>query len=178
MSKTTHSHKTGAPKEVNFTVIISSSSRYRKLKAGESFTDPSGDLIEKLVNNAGYKITSREILPDDQVLLKKCVSSAIASDKTDAIIVSGGTGVSITDVTIETLEPLMNKTLPGFGELFRKLSYDEIGSAALMTRATAGITKQGKVLFCIPGSPHAVKLVMTNLILPETGHILKHSREE
>jgi len=72
---------------------------------------------------------------------------------------------------------LMIKTLPGFGELFRKLSYDEIGSAAIMTRAKAGVTDQGKALFCIPGSPNAVKLVMRKLILPETGHILKHARE-
>ena len=110
-------------------------------------------------------------------MLGKNVGNSIGSKDVDAIIVCGGTGVSLTDVTIETLRPMMIKTLPGFGELFRKLSYDEIGSVALMTRALAGVTDQGKVLFCIPGSPQAVKLVMTKLILPETGHILKHARE-
>jgi molybdenum cofactor biosynthesis protein B len=148
-----------------------------KLKARELVTDPSGDLIIELVKNAGHSVVSREILPDDRVLLGKYVGNAICSENVDAIIVCGGTGITLTDVTIETLRPLMIKTLPGFGELFRKLSYDEIGSAAIMTRALAGVTDQGKALFCIPGSPQAVKLVMIKLILPETGHILKHARE-
>lgn len=177
MSESSHEHKTGAPKEINFKVIVSSSSRYQKLKAREPFTDPSGDLITELVKNAGHSVVSREILPDDRVLIGKYVANAIGSENVDAIIVCGGTGVSITDVTIETVRPLMVKTLPGFGELFRKLSYDEIGSVAIMTRALAGVTDQGKVIFCIPGSPQAVKLVMSKLILPETGHILKHARE-
>jgi molybdenum cofactor biosynthesis protein B len=158
-------------------IIVSSSSRYQKLRTRELFTDPSGDLIVELVKNAGHSVVSREILPDDRVLLGKYVGNAIGSENVDAIIVCGGTGISLTDVTIETLRPMMIKTLPGFGELFRKLSYDEIGSAAIMTRALAGVTDQGKALFCIPGSPQAVKLAITQLILPETGHILKHTRE-
>jgi molybdenum cofactor biosynthesis protein B len=177
MSESSQEHKTAAPKKINFAVLVSSSSRYRKLKNREAFTDPSGDLIVELVKNAGHKVVSRDILPDDRVLIGKRVGNAIGSENVDTIIVCGGTGVSTTDVTIETLRPLMIKTLPGFGELFRKLSYDEIGSAAIMTRALAGVTDQGKVVFCIPGSPQAVKLVMTKLILPETGHILKHARE-
>jgi molybdenum cofactor biosynthesis protein B len=177
MNTTANEHKRGAPHKINFAVIVSSSSRYRKLKERQPFTDPSGDLLVKLIENAGHQIVSREILPDDRVLLGKYVGNFIGSSEVDAIIVCGGTGVSLTDVTIETLRPLMVKTLPGFGELFRKLSYDEIGSAAIMTRAKAGVTDQGKVLFCIPGSPQAVELVTTKLILPETGHILKHARE-
>ncbi|PVX24787.1 MAG: molybdenum cofactor biosynthesis protein [Candidatus Bathyarchaeum sp.] len=178
MSESSHKHKSEARKKINFMVIVSSSSRYQKLKAREAFTDPSGDLIVELVENAGHSVVSRELLPDDRGLLGKYVGTAIGSEKVDAIIVCGGTGVSLTDVTIETLRPLMIKTLPGFGELFRKLSYDEIGSAAIMTRALAGVTDQGKAVFCIPGSPQAVKLVMTKLILPETGHILKHAKEK
>jgi molybdenum cofactor biosynthesis protein B len=178
MSKTARKHKTEAPRKLNFAVIVSSSSRYQKLKERKPFTDPSGDLIVELLQNAGHSVVSREILPDDRVLIGKYVGNAIGSEKVDAIIVCGGTGVSITDVTIETVRPLLIKTLPGFGELFRKLSYDEIGSAAIMTRALAGVTDQGKAVFCIPGSPQAVKLVMTKLILPETGHILKHAREK
>jgi molybdenum cofactor biosynthesis protein B len=164
--------------KVNFAVIVSSSSRYQKLKERQSITDPSGDLIVELIEDTSYSVVSREILPDDRVLIGKYVGNAIGSENVDAIIVCGGTGVSITDVTIETVRPLMIKTLPGFGELFRKLSYDEIGSAAIMTRALAGVTDQGKAIFCIPGSPQAVKLVMTKLILPETGHIIKHAREK
>ena len=178
MSESSHKHKTQAPQKINFTVIVSSSSRYLKLKAREPFTDHSGDLIVELVKNAGHSIVSRDILPDDRGLLGKYVGNAIGSEDVDTIIVCGGTGVSLTDVTIETVRPLLIKTLPGFGELFRKLSYDEIGSAAIMTRALAGVTDQGKAVFCIPGSPQAVKLVMTKLILPETGHILKHAKEK
>jgi molybdenum cofactor biosynthesis protein B len=164
--------------KLNFAVFVSSSSRYQKLKERQPVTDPSGDLIVELIEAAGYCVVSREILPDDRVSIGKYVGNAIGSENVDAIIVCGGTGVSITDVTIETVRPLMIKTLPGFGELFRKLSYDEIGSPAIMTRALAGVTDQGKVVFCIPGSPQAVKLVMTKLILPETGHIVKHAREK
>ncbi len=176
MSESAHKHKTEAPRKLKFTVIVCSSSRYLKLKEREPLTDPSGDLIVELVKNAGHSIVSRDILPDDRVLLGKYVGNAIGSEDVDAIIICGGTGVSLTDVTIETVRPMLIKTLPGFGELFRKLSYDEIGSAAIMTRALAGVTDQGKAVFCIPGSPQAVKLVMTMLILPETGHILKHAR--
>jgi molybdenum cofactor biosynthesis protein B len=178
MSESTDEHKSKAPKKLNFYVIISSSSRYDKFKKREMFTDPSGDLIVELIKNAGHSVVLKEILPDDMFLLGKHVGNAIGSENVDAIIVSGGTGVSITDVTIETLRPMMIKTLPGFGEIFRKLSYDEIGSAAIMTRALAGVSDQGKVIFCIPGSPQAVRLVMTKLILPETGHIVKHTREK
>jgi molybdenum cofactor biosynthesis protein B len=177
MSKTSTQHKNGAPKKINFTLIVTSSSRYQKLKTREVFTDPSGDLIVELLKKAGYSVVTKEILPDDRVLLGKYVGKAIGSEDVDAIIVCGGTGISLTDVTIETLRPMMIKTLPGFGELFRRLSYDEIGSATIMTRALAGVTDQGKVIFCIPGSPQAVKLAITKLVLPETGHILKHARE-
>lgn len=177
MSESSRKHKNEAPQKINFAVIVSSSSRYQKLKERKPFTDPSGDLIVELLQNAGHSVVSREILPDDRVLIGKHVGNAIGSEKVDAIIVCGGTGVSITDLTIETVRPMLIKTLPGFGELFRKLSYDEIGSAAIMTRALAGVTDQGKAVFCIPGSPQAVKLVITKLILPETGHILKHARE-
>ena len=176
MSAISNIHKKGTPKKINFAIIVSSSSRYNKLKARERFQDISGDLICDLILKEGHIVASREILPDDQVLLGKYVTRAIGSEDVDAIIVSGGTGISLTDVTIETLRPLMIKTLPGFGELFRKLSYDQIGSAAIMTRALAGVTDQGKALFCIPGSPNAVNLVMTKLILPEVGHILKHAQ--
>ena len=178
MSESSNRHKTEAPKKLNFLVIVSSSSRYEKFKARQQFTDVSGDLIVELIKDAGHSVVSKEILPDDRVMLGKQVGNAISSENVDAIIVCGGTGVSLTDVTIETLRPLMVKTLPGFGEIFRKLSYDEIGSAAIMTRALAGVTDHGKVVFCIPGSSQAVKLVMTKLILPETGHILKHTREK
>ncbi len=120
----------------------------------------------------------REIVPDDTVFIGKYVSRALGSEKVDAIVLCGGTGISPRDVTIEAVRPMLIKTLPGFGELFRKLSFDEVGSAAVLTRALAGVADQGKAVFCIPGSPQAVRLVLEKLILPEVGHILKHAREK
>lgn len=178
MSETALRHKAKASKKVNFAVIVCSSSRYTELKARKSVDDPSGDLIVEILQTNGHRVLSREILPDDEVLIGKYVTEAIGSEEIDAIIVCGGTGISPKDVTIEAVRPLLIKTLPGFGQLFRKLSFDEIGSAAVLTRALAGVADQGKAVFCIPGSPQAVKLVLEKLILPEAGHILKHSREE
>jgi molybdenum cofactor biosynthesis protein B len=178
MSKISNQHKIDTDKKLNFSIIVTSSSRYQKLKARKAFTDPSGDLLVELVKKEGHNVISRDLLPDDRVLLGKFVAKAIATKKLDAIIICGGTGISITDVSIETIRPMMIKTLPGFGELFRKLSYDAIGSPAMMSRALAGVTDQGKVVFCIPGSPQAVELVMKKLILPETGHIRKHASED
>jgi molybdenum cofactor biosynthesis protein B len=140
--------------------------------------DPSGDLIVEILRGADHTIVSREIVPDDTVLIGKYVSRALGSEKVDAIIVCGGTGISPRDVTIEAVRPMLVKTLPGFGELFRKLSFDAVGSAAVLTRALAGVADQGKAVFCIPGSPQAAKLVLEKLILPEVGHILKHAREK
>ena len=178
MSETARRHKAEAPKSLNFAVIVCSSSRYQEFKARKPVDDPSGDLIVETLQKAGHTVVFREIVPDDKVLIGKYVSKALGMEKVDAIILCGGTGISPRDVTIEAVRPMLVKTLPGFGELFRKLSFDEIGSAAVLTRALAGVADQGKAVFCIPGSPQAVRLVLEKLILPEVGHILKHAREE
>lgn len=178
MSETSRRHKAEAPASVGFAVLICSSSRYQDLKTRRSVDDPSGDLIVEILRRAGHPVISKEIVPDDTVLIGKYVSRALGSEKVDAIIVCGGTGISPRDVTIEAVRPMLVKTLPGFGELFRKLSFDAVGSAAVLTRALAGVADQGKAVFCIPGSPQAAKLVLEKLILPEVGHILKHAREK
>jgi len=178
MSETARKHKAEAPKNLNFAVIVCSSSRYQKLKARKPVDDPSGNLIVETLQKAGHSVVFREIVPDDKVLIGQYVSRALGSEDVDAIIVCGGTGISPKDVTIEAVRPLLVKTLPGFGELFRKLSFDQIGSAAVLTRALAGVADQGKAVFCIPGSPQAVRVVLEKLILPEAGHVLKHAREE
>jgi molybdenum cofactor biosynthesis protein B len=178
MSETASKHKAEAPKKLNFAVIVCSSSRYQELKARKTVDDPSGDLIVETLQKAGHNIAFREVVPDDNVLIGKNVARAVGSEEVDAIIVCGGTGISPKDVTIEAVRPMLVKTLPGFGELFRKLSFDEIGSAAVLTRALAGVADQGKAVFCIPGSPQAAGLVLEKLILPEAGHILKHAREK
>jgi molybdenum cofactor biosynthesis protein B len=118
---------------------------------------------------------SRDLVPDDKTLIEVFVKKALQSMNVDAIIISGGTGIAPSDVSIETVESLLEKDLPGFGELFRAISYGEIGSAALMSRAIAGVAWK-KAVFCIPGSPNAVKTYLEKLILPEVGHIILHAR--
>jgi molybdenum cofactor biosynthesis protein B len=109
-------------------------------------------------------------------MIEHAVKSVLDNAGVDATVFCGGTGITPTDVTIETVSPFLEKTLPGFGEIFRRLSFDEIGSAALLSRALAGVAK-GKAIFCLPGSPHAVEMALTNIIIPEAGHIVKHAIE-
>jgi len=176
MSESSRKHKESAPKRLNFAVVVCSSSRYRMLEEGRSVEDPSGDLIVKALEAGGHKVVSRTIAPDDLSRIRGKVKGLLSSGVVDAVIVCGGTGISPSDVTIEAVQPLLDKVLPGFGELFRWLSYGEIGSAAMLTRALAGVA-DGKAVFCIPGSPQAVRLCIEKFILPETSHIVKHARE-
>lgn len=176
MSKTAEDHKAMAPQSLNFAVIICSSSRHKNLKLGKSVHDPSGDFIVKTLQQDGHAVTSRMVTPDDRRLIKEQVRKALDANDVDAIITCGGTGINPTDVTIEAIHPLLEKEIQGFGELFRAISYEKIGSAAILTRALAGVSK-GKAVFCIPGSPNAVSLCLEKLILPEVGHIIKHTRE-
>jgi molybdenum cofactor biosynthesis protein B len=175
LSETARAHKEKAPKRLGFAVIICSTSRYRDLKAGKIVVDESGDLIVKTLQTHGNPIFLRDLIPDDKVMIEESVEKAFRLAEVDVVIICGGTGISSTDVTIETVEPLLEKKLLGFGEIFRWLSYGEIGSAAVMTRAIAGVSK-GKAVFCIPGSPQAVRLCLEKLILLEAGHIILHAR--
>jgi molybdenum cofactor biosynthesis protein B len=175
MSKTAHQHKESAPKSLGFAVIICSTSRHQNFRTGKPVVDESGDLIVKTLQTHGHSIVFRELIPDDRTLIERSVEKALRSMQVDALIICGGTGISPTDVTIETVEPILEKRLPGFGEIFRWLSYKDIGSAAVMTRAIAGVS-EGKAVFCIPGSPQAVRLCLERLILLETGHIILHAR--
>jgi molybdenum cofactor biosynthesis protein B len=176
MSESARKHKAGAPARLKFGIFTCSTSRYLQSKKGEEFEDTSGDLIEKLLRNAGHQVALRKLIPDDRAMIKQGVKRALASPDLDAAVFCGGTGIAPTDITIETISPLLEKVLPGFGEIFRRLSFDEIGSAAVLSRAVAGVAK-GKALFCIPGSPDAVRVCMEKLILPETPHVVKHARE-
>ena len=176
MSETSKKHKSESPTRLRFAVFTCSTSRYNRSKLGEKIEDVSGDLIETSLRNAGNVITQRDLLPDDSEVIAKCMKRVLASSEIDATVFSGGTGIAPSDVTIEAVSPFLEKTLPGFGEIFRRLSFDEIGSAALLSRALAGVAK-GKAIFCLPGSPNAVKLCMENLVLPEAAHVVKHSRE-
>jgi molybdenum cofactor biosynthesis protein B len=176
LSETVIKHKIDAPKSLNFAVITCSTSRYKEYAEKGMLNDPSGDLIIKMLKENGHRVTMRKIVTDDKAEIQRAVMRAIKSRKVDVIITSGGTGISPRDVTIEAVQPLLEKELPGFGEIFRALSYREIGSAAVLTRSIAGVTG-GKAIFCLPGSPHSISIALKEIIFPEVGHIIKHARE-
>lgn len=176
MSESSKMHMAHAPKTLNFAVFICSTSRYLSLQKGEQVTDVSGDTIEFLLKNAGHQVLFKRIVSDDKGMIEHAVKSVLDNAGVDAAVFCGGTGITPTDVTIETVSPFLEKTLPGFGEIFRRLSYDKVGSAAVMSRAVAGVAR-GKALFCIPGSPDAVRVSVELLILPEAAHIVRHARE-
>ena len=176
MSETSKNHKAHAPKTLSFAVFICSTSRYLAIQKGEQITDVSGDMIEFLLKKVGHRVLFRRVVSDDNVMIEQAVKSVLENDGADAAIFCGGTGIATKDITIESVQPFLDKTLPGFGEIFRRLSYDKLGSAAVMSRAVAGVAK-GKALFCIPGSPDAVRISVELLISPEASHIVKHARE-
>ena len=176
MSETTKKHKAKAPKKLRFAIFTCSTSRYTQIKKGEKVQDPSGDIIESMLREARHTVPLRRIISDDPNMIAEGIKEIMGRADLDAVIFCGGTGITTSDVTIETVTPFLDKTLPGFGEIFRRLSYDEIGSAAILSRAIAGVAR-GKAVFSIPGSPNAVQLCLSKLILPEAGHLIKHARE-
>jgi len=148
-------------------------------------TDKSGSLIKDLLASAGHTIADYAILPDDPSRLEPHLLSLLSNPAIDAILTNGGTGISRRDQTIAVVEKHLTQPLPGFGELFRMLSYDQIGPAAMLSRAVGGIARsnaqgnaQGKPLFAMPGSTKAVELAMTKLILPELKHLLFELRKQ
>jgi molybdenum cofactor biosynthesis protein B len=136
-------------------------------------TDASGRAIVDLLRHAGHSVESKAIVRDEPDQVRTLVGASIG--RVDAVITTGGTGITSRDSTYEAIERLLEKRLDGFGELFRSLSYAEIGSAAMLTRATAG-TAHGTAIFMLPGSENAVRLGMTKLILPELGHVVRELR--
>lgn len=133
--------------------------------------DRGGKLLADLLTEAGHKVAVRRIVPDEPDRIRPLVEQLVADASIDAVLMTGGTGVSARDQTYETVSSLMTKPLPGYGELFRLLSFEEIGPAAMLSRATGGVV-QTTVLLTMPGSPAAVRLAMQRLILPELGHLV------
>lgn len=176
MSKVAELHKASAPKSLGIFIVTCSTSKFNQLRAGEKTDDVSGDIIERFVKDAGHRVEGRTLISDSETMIRKTAKRALAAKNVDALIITGGTGLSPRDVTIESVAPLIEKEVPGFGELFRKLSFERIGSAAMLSRASAGLAN-GKAVFCLPGSPDAVQTALERLIVPELGHIAKVSRE-
>ncbi|WP_458185014.1 MogA/MoaB family molybdenum cofactor biosynthesis protein [Haladaptatus sp. NG-WS-4] len=150
--------------ELGFGVVTVSSSRSLD-------DDSAGDAIAELIEDDGHDLVTRELVGDDYDSVQKTVDNLVGRKDVDVVVTTGGTGVTPDDVTIEAVRPLLEKELPGFGELFRSLSYDEIGTRVVGTRATAGVV-DGVVVCCLPGSENAVRLGTDDVLLPEVGHLV------
>ncbi|MDR4948860.1 MogA/MoaB family molybdenum cofactor biosynthesis protein [Neobacillus cucumis] len=167
----TQEHKKEAPKEINCKVITVSDTRNQE-------TDKSGRLMIEMLEDAGHKIVDYCIVKDESTPIQNEILKGCEREDIDVILTNGGTGMAKRDVTIETVEGLLEKEMVGFGELFRMISYQEdIGSAAILSRAIAGVVKD-KAVFSTPGSTGAVKLAMTKLILPEIGHVVREIKKD
>jgi len=167
----TQEHKMQAPKTVNCKVITVSDTR-------DSETDKSGKLMIDLLEEAGHKIVDYVIVKDEAEPIESEIIKGCSRDDIDVILTNGGTGIAKRDVTIETVQGLLDKEMVGFGEIFRMLSYQEdIGSAAILSRAIAGVVKD-KAVFSTPGSTGAVRLAMNKLILPEIAHVVRELKKD
>ncbi len=134
-------------------------------------TDTSGAVLQERLEAAGHRVSGLDFLPDDPDRVRAWVLEAVEGGLDQALVLSGGTGISARDGTFEAVDALIDKPLPGFGELFRMLSFQEIGAAAMLSRASAGIC-QGVILFSVPGSTAACRLAVDSLIGPELSHLV------
>jgi len=161
-------HRQYSPRRLGFALITVSDSRTPE-------TDTSGRTMRERVEAAGHTVASTRIVPDDIPQVREAVLAALGAEGVDVVAVSGGTGFSPRDVTIEAATPLFERPIEGFGELFRMLSFTDVGPAAMLSRAAAGLAS-GRAIFLLPGSPKAVALALDRLILPEAGHLLGQAR--
>jgi molybdenum cofactor biosynthesis protein B len=161
-------HRSDAPKTVDVAVLSISTTRSLE-------TDDSGHWIARGAEGHGHKVVFHAVVPDDEEMVRSAVTRVLADHQPHAVIVTGGTGISPLDVTIEAVKPLFAKELSAFAVLFAQLSFEQIGSAAILSRATAGIIGRS-IVFCIPGSIKACQLACDRLIFPELGHIIRHCR--
>lgn len=175
MSLSYRGHRDRSPTRVRFGIVTCSSSRSRLLEEGGSVVDESGDLSAEILAKNGFDLCYRKLIPDSVLDIRRCIVEAVKIG-VDILIFIGGTGISPTDVTFEALKPMMEREIPGFGELFRRLSFEEIGSGAMLSRAFACIA-EGILIFALPGSPHAVVLALEKLIVPEARHLILHLKE-
>jgi molybdenum cofactor biosynthesis protein B len=178
MSESARKHREASPDHIQIAVLTISDSRTTE-------TDTGGNTIVDFVQGGGHKVARREIVRDDVPRIEEVLAELLADAGVDAIVTSGGTGISGRDSTYEVASALIDKRLDGFGEIFRMLSYEEIGAAAMLSRAVAGVvtTSSGpKFLACLPGSTNAVRLAMEKLLVPEMPHVvfelMKHKDQD
>ncbi len=165
-----HQHSHLELETVSFAVVTVSSSRRLD-------NDPGGDRLQELIEADGHEVAVRELVGDEVDAIAATVEALVDRPAVDAIVLTGGTGLSPEDVTVEAVRPLFDQAIPGFGELFRYLSYEDIGPRALLSRAFAGST-DGVAIFCLPGSKTGAAFGMEELILPTVAHILGHTQGE
>jgi molybdenum cofactor biosynthesis protein B len=160
-------HKAAAPSRVGCYVITVSDTRTEA-------TDTGGRAIAELLSDGGHDVVGRTIVKDDAEQLRDAIGRQLANPAVQAIVTTGGTGITSRDCTYEAISAMLWKRLDGFGELFRMLSYQQIGAAAMMSRAVAG-TIAGRVVVSLPGSEAAVRLAVEKLLLPELGHLVREA---
>ncbi len=156
-------HPTHKKEPTTFALIVTSDTRTEK-------DDETGRIAVSLIEGDGHKVVHHTLVPNNEEKIRAEVQRMLLDDSVAVVVTSGGTGIGSKDKTVAAVTPLMDKEMIGFGELFRRISYDEIGGAAIMSRATAGIA-QGKLIFCTPGSRNAMKVALTKIILPNVGHM-------
>jgi molybdenum cofactor biosynthesis protein B len=169
MSQSVQEHRESAPESVGCAVITVSDTRTKE-------TDRSGQIMRGALTQAGHAVVHYAIVPDEPARIREQLEVCAADDRIEAILFNGGTGIASRDTTFDVLAGSLEKELPGFGELFRMLSWEEIGAAAMLSRATAGVYR-GRILFSTPGSSNAVRLAMEMLIVPELGHLVFELRK-
>ena len=158
-------HKATAPHSIGCWVLTISDSKTPE-------TDTSGTLIRQLLADAGHKVIGSEIVRDEPAEVQRVIGDVCRNGHVQALLMTGGTGITSRDSTFEAVEELLEKRLPGFGELFRMLSYQEIGGAAMLSRAQMGIARK-RVIVSMPGSPNACRLALEKLVIPELGHLVR-----
>lgn len=163
-SPTSEQHRAAAPDAVRCAILTVSDTRTVE-------TDTSGALLHELLSSAGHNIVNYQIVPDDPATISTVLSHWVADEAIQAILTNGGTGIAGRDTTYEAISGMLHKRIDGFGELFRMLSYQEIGAAAMLSRAVGGI-RDDTVILSMPGSRNAVRLAVERLILPELSHLV------
>ncbi len=169
MSQSTTQHRCESPKSVRCAVVTISDTRTIE-------TDRGGALIVEMLEAGGHGVSGRHIVRDDPAEIEPLLRKLADPDATDAVLMTGGTGIAARDKTFETVNSLLTKSMPGYGELFRMLSYEDIGPAAMLSRAVGGVLNNVIVL-TMPGSVAAVRLAMEKLIVPEIGHLVYEARK-
>ena len=158
-------HRATAPTSIGCWVLTVSDTKTPE-------TDTSGQLIKKLLTDAGHRVVGASIVRDEPKDVQRVIREACTHDEVRAVLVTGGTGITSRDSTYEAIEAMLDKRLPGFGELFRVLSFQEIGAAAMMSRAQLGVHAR-RIVVSMPGSPNACRLALDKLVIPELSHLIR-----